>query len=477
MNRVFLEKSVVRLIVLLCFFFCLQKSVAGVALYGGERAFKKEKFARAVSLLEKAEALDGHNPEIVRLLGLSEWNLASSKEKVHYEKARRYFEELTRRLPFYGQAPLYAALSRLELVPKPVSSQEWNEVEPLLEKAYKNEKGSAWIQNVTAVTVLSEDPALSSAKKEEMLARIKESVLLRYPGRPSPYLKSNLTFLWRKFSRFEYLLAVTPEDAFSYYELVRVIEENGLWEYREPIDAKLRLLTERALENQLAIADKFLAAGQDFRRTLLEYEKAYWIDNSSLRARAGMLAAQAQLGELPGNYPAALKQILEEREEDVSRYVSLLFPVIKSAGDASLIRLFEERKSRKEAAAPRPYTTQIAPENWWGWNKDQKDLRFKLERGGRMGAKLFLKPGRVHFRLSLRSQADSKGNAAYILVRLMRGEKEKRLFSAYAAYQDWHIFEFETNTAGGERWLEIELLNGGPDGPVLEFGSMEIFYS
>lgn len=542
-----------RTLTLILCFLSLGKAWAGIWLYAGERAFGQADYESARKTFQKVSLWKNADPRWHHLTGQTQWRLAlQTGERAGLETAYLHFQRLTELLSNYGRGWLYRALVRLAIEEKSsggVTIDQWKEIQTDLDRAYQSEKGSAWIAYQTGSLLLSYRSYLTPAQREEAFERIKRSVALHHPGQVSPYLKDALAVVWQQFSDFKRLREIVPQDAFSYYALTEFLEARDLWAHRDSIDEELVKLNQAACLEQCRKAEGLLQKGL-YRSAFEEFQKAYWIDKTRLRAQAGMLIAGERIHRLLPDFRLLLKEILEDEEQDLDDLNLLLEPVVKQSGDPYLMGLFafqrrdfktavsllsqiqqdESRPLKRRFLAAglwgldekmkaietlRPVIDEKEPdlrelflykswntaerelvirkveevatvtrsaEEWWGWGGDVKGLRHWLDRKGRMGVAVNLKPGKVRFRLTLRSLPDPKGIYAYLLIRLMDGQRERRLGSVYVDQQDSQEIIFETWSSGGKRWLEAELVNGREAGdvkrgPMVEFGTLRIDHS
>lgn len=351
-GRKFQEVFVRILAVGLCLL-AIQKAWAGVYYEEGFLAFKERNFDKASEKFERALRWDSANPRLLYDLGQSDWQIwLEKKDEKRLESSRVYFEKLTQELPYYGRGWAYRALVELTSIRQnakgEIGREEWRDkILPLFSQAYEREPASAWMAYVTGTHLLAYSQFLSEEEKEEAFNRLKKSVFLRHPDKPSLYLKPALSFLWSKFENFELLKEVTPADAFSYSSLIELMDEKGLWAWRNEIWSDFRVWMTAAYEKQCGKAERFLGKKR-FERALSEFQKAYWIDKTSSRAKQGMLIAQERMGQLPPDFKTALKEVLEEEEEKMGDPGDLLKPVVDRSGDPYLAGLYAVR--RKEDA-------------------------------------------------------------------------------------------------------------------------------
>ena len=336
-------------------FLCLsiQKSWAGWELYQGSLAFKDKKFVAASGALSNALKQDSANPALLDLWVRNAWHLGvESKDKAGFETAAIFSEQLNQQMPYFGRAWLYRALSRIylkRLSGEKNNPEDWEEIKGWIEKAYKAEQGSPWMAFMTAKWLLSETAFLSPEEKQQALDRMKKSLSLHYTNQVSPYLEPALSFLWKQFSDFDVLKYVTPSNVFSYQRLLGLMEQKNLWEGRDEIWTAISKWSEPAYVQQCEKAESFLKRGQ-YEYALFEFHVATWMNNSFVRAKAGILASQKNLDGLEENTAFELKQILEDEEEDLSALLDFLGPVAALTEDPYLQGLFYFRKGDFKSA-------------------------------------------------------------------------------------------------------------------------------
>ncbi len=479
MNKTF-QKSAVRIFAAALFFLCLQKSWAGALFYEGQRAFKRQDLSRTISAFKKAEKWDSKNPELAYLLGQTALELGRQrKEKSWLELAQSRFEKVTAALPYYGKAWLYRGLARIALKEQSkegFSPAEWKETREFFIRAGEKEPENAWIAYAMGVNFFQQDRLLSAGEQEMAVSEIKRSIRLAFQKpssqfleKPSPFLRPALTFLWDRSPDFSLLKSIVPADRVSYQNFLEWMDQNGLWKYRDPIFSVYLKLQREAYEFQCRQGEEFLKKGE-YKKAYWAFRKAFWMRSwAYLRAKAGILSAQAAMGQLPaGAHPLwkeevekTVERILEEEDEEMGG----LIPELKSRM-GKIHNSVSSNTIRKKG----PARTFYPAKEWWAKDIPSPQMR----RQGRMTMGLDLPPGHVRMRLNFRAQGVQAGKkGAYARVSL----NDREIGGAYVDQKEWRPVDFEIDTAGGKRWLQVDFLNGaGPAGfpkIILELGDVE----
>ena len=503
-------------------------------LYETQRALERRDPKRALRAAERAKGWDLGNPRLIYLRGKAAWEQGSAeKEKIGFEKAKSEFEKLTRQLPFYGRAWLYLGLAELGLGEQSedgVTPAEFQGIKKIFERALEKEPANAWMAYTVGTRLLTYYSQLSELEKEQAFEMIKKSAGIHSRLRPSFYLRSALSFVWNRFHDFSLLERITPLEYVSYKSLIDFVDEKGLWRYRNEVYPVYLRLSRTAYDATCEEGEGLLKR-KHWMRAFQTFQTAFWIDKSLMRARAGMMVAEAARGKFSKEDEKPLREILEYKEK-LGDMFSLMGPLInranslylkgiyalrrgdwvearqgleRSFADSPLGRYFlavtyvnlgekkrardllesvlreenpdlrellllaeSESPLRPEAAAKIEQTASLRLGREGWWGKGEKRGLLKRKNAMKMG--INLKPGRVKFRIAMRGIPDSRGDYGYVLVRL----KPNVMGGAYVSNSAWSVFSFEAETEGGKRVLEADLLN---DGPAVELGPVRIVYS
>ncbi len=220
--------GMVRLAALLFFLISIPRAWAGLLFDQGQMALKKADFPQAVLKFQTAQRYNSWNPYGDYGLGISFFRWAEKTgDKALVAKAAGCFQEVTHRLPDYGKAWAYLALSSRE-----ISGKET--IEAYFEKAREHDPGNAWITYQTGRSLLLQTD-LSTAEKQKAKALIRTALERHYAEKPSPLLGFVLQDLWDQFSDPMLLQQITPEDLASYKKLLNFIDSRALWPQRESV--------------------------------------------------------------------------------------------------------------------------------------------------------------------------------------------------------------------------------------------------
>ncbi|MFA6601080.1 MAG: hypothetical protein WC352_06425 [Candidatus Omnitrophota bacterium] len=358
------RKPALRVALLLLAAVCLQQSWMGLELSRAEGCFVGNDFSGAVRLLSGSGRFDAlRSPDAIELLGKSAWQeWIRNKDRERLVQAQRAFTQLTLAAPGYGRAWLYLALSQSAMdqgEPGGMEAVRWRRIHALLLKAYELERGSAWMQWMTASRLLASPQFLSGREKAEALERMKNAIALHHRYQPPHYLKPALTLLWKKFSDFTLLRKVTPIDAVSYNTLIEWMDGHGLWEYRQSVLRQSEAMNRAFCRQKAGEGLGLLRKGRP-EEALAAFRNASWICQESSAAQAGILAAEAVMVQGTGKEEKILRQILEEEEEpEVADFFPFLERAVIKSGEPYLQGLLAYR--RGDFAVARQYFEKTAP--------------------------------------------------------------------------------------------------------------------
>ncbi len=417
-------------------------------------------------------------------------------------------------------------------------------IKPLLDRGYREEPGNTWVAYNSARALISQWDYLTALEKKEALMRMRRSLSIRDPQQASPHLKFALEFLWKQFADFSVLKSVMPQDPYSYEVLMGFIEEKGLWNIRHAVEADYfsrnqnlyhqlcvkgkQLLAGKKFARAYEVFDRAYgrnnvlmaaAAGRlaaqaganalpsNFKGTLIEIleqedEKEAWdylpfMEDKILDQKDPYLTGLYLLrsGKIE---QSCLRLEKTERDADHPRIRYFLAEACEASGnskkaaDALAPVLKEDQPDLREllllAKIDSPFrgeavqkaelyqTGKIEPREWWnGSGISASGLALK----GRLRVQVNLKPGPVIFHLKAVSTL-VRGNGAYLQADLWEGERVRRLGHAYMPSEAVREMTFSSQTSGGKRWFEIELMNGSRSpseaGPVLQLREMTVEY-
>ncbi len=421
----------------------------------------------------------------------------------------------------------------------------WRSIKNFAARAYETERGSPWMGYMVSRLLLSEAPRLSPEEKQQALDWMKKSLSLHYSHQASPYLDHALRFLWERFSDPAILKYVTPPDALSYYRLLGFMEQHHLWAGRDAVWRAASQWSKAGYVPQCEKAEKFLKRGGfkralfefhaaswidnafvrakagvlicrqqiegldediDFKlKEILEEEEE---DLSSLLDFLGGVVVLTEDPYLRGLFSfrqgdfASARHGLEIAGPELKhkfqrRYLAVSYWQLGEKQKA--VRLVRQALDEKDPDLRElsffkkwdtPYRAEILkriesgvtngkPETAW-WREGVGHVS-RLDRNGSVGVFISLKPGRAALRISMRAFPDPQGVYPYIRVRFWDHDRPYLAAESYRNHRQWKTAVFPIQTTGGNRLLQVELLNGmepssAGRGPVLELGALEIEY-
>ena len=533
------QKIVLRLLALALCLFSLKQSWAGVGMDRGKMAFGHKDYPHAVSVLERALKWDPKNPELLYWAGLASWTQGKKTNQLPwFSKSTRTFRKLTGELPYDGRGRLYLGLSRLaeERASRDgVTLSEWFEIKKLLLEALEKEPGSSWMASTVGTNLLSQNQFLVPEEREEAFRLLQKSVSIHRVGVASPYLKPVLSHLWQGFPLFKFLRDLTPRDYESYQVLLDFMDHRGLWEYREEIFSEF-LTIRRERVNELCLSGQTGLEKNARASAARMFQRATWVDPTSSKAKAGLLASQEKRDPQPSEAAHTLQKILEDEDEELETLLPYLGPLVDRSRDPYLRGLYAvrrkafpaARRALEEVSADRKFlrrylalayrqtqdkemAARVLEPALLEKDPDLRDLlllekadpdlqteifqkiksvatvslpptawrgkNFKngmLQPKEKAGVVVNIPPGKRVFRFRLRWVASEKGTGGYLIFRL----RDRAAGSAYVDHEDWREHVIEVQTAGGKCWLEAESYRDGENEAVragaVSMGGVEI---
>ncbi len=428
--------------------------------------------------------------------------------------------------------------------PEGMTPVVWGRIKTLLEEAYRRESGSPWMAYMVGKNLLTESQFLTLEEKHRALDMIRQSLASRYPGQISLYLKPALPFIWNRFHDPNLLRSITPPDNLSYYQLIQFLDQNGLWAYRQEPYALFRVLNQKTYLRQCEAATEsfrrgdyerarnefqqavwtdsvfqrarlgvivsrlamgefpeidekqlqnFLEEEEEFlgdliadleplvHRTNQPYLEGLWayrMNHDDFAISLFEKAAQISSHKFLRRYLANAYRRFGQRD----RAEDMLRPALDEPSPdlRELFLLKEWNTADKEKINKKiddVATRKVSADDWVGPDLTAEN---RLEDGGYAGTAVQLKPGRATLKISAKSKPDARGQHGYILLRLYDGDREYFVGSAYVYHRGFKEYSFELNTAGGARWVLVNLMNGGEAGgsepllPSVELGEMTV---
>lgn len=314
----------------------LRRACNGFLLDEVNRTLKKGNIEQARGLIEDVHGNRSGNPESYYAFGQTAFDIFQNEKKyLALEIAISSFETLVEQVPSFAMGWLYLGLTRLadkQVSGQGVTEADWKEIKPLLLRAYANESANSWLGYRVATTILSFSQWENSESFRTAVTMIKRSIANDDIGPPYRYLEPAFSFLWSRFMNFSTLKDITPLDEAAYLKLIQFIDEKGLWKYREEIFDKFLKLNEDAYTQKCNEAEKWLYQ-HHFRQAFRGFQEAFWINRSFVRAKAGLLISQEELGERGYQDREWLREVLEDEEEKIGLLLPRLEKVISKSED------------------------------------------------------------------------------------------------------------------------------------------------
>ncbi|OGW72582.1 MAG: hypothetical protein A2Y02_01455 [Omnitrophica bacterium GWA2_52_12] len=339
---------------------------------------------------------------------------------------------LNQRAPKDATARFYLGKARLQLAALgKTEEQAWPALKEIFEEAARLEPGNAWLQTQIGIIFFSHPGLISTEESAARTRHLKTALSWHYRFQSSPYLTEVYQTLWPVYQDADVLLALTPEDAKSYEQLLQFLEARRLWPAYARAYTVFTVLRQNAARELCEIGDRYLER-RDLRHARYAYEASLEILPAQERAKAGLRAA------LP-----------EKR-----------------------ITTVETRLNGKLDEVP---TRQLPSTAWWS---ETLKGRNRLDQKALSGVALHLTPGRSRISVVMRAEAGAAQEPALVMARLWNQSEEQSLAPAAVTVGPlWERFTFDGETSGGGRWLQLEFYNGSEKsgaGPVLWLGTVRV---
>lgn len=329
---------------------CVQNAQAGWWFYQGQVAAENHDYVTAIKFYEKGRLED---PALLLKLGENLWKKGKKEKQVRdFQKSREVFESLTEKVPAFGKAWLYLALTEnaVKSSIKPLTEKQWKSVRQKIDKALIWEPSGAWMSYSAATLILSQKIILSAKEKEEALELLRRSILAHDPSQPPVYLEPALVFLWKTYADKNMLETVTPRDENGYRILLQFLEKNNLWSYREEIFSQYQRYKNSQVIAQVNEGKEWFRK-ENYRAAENSFQQAFWYDQQNQQqSLTGLIAAQGLLGKLPEGFQAPLEKILKNDEQSVNFFLPYLKNAVEVSGNSFIRGLFLYRMKDYDSA-------------------------------------------------------------------------------------------------------------------------------
>lgn len=467
---------------LFCLIPVLGYAYSGFHEFLGREAFLQNRPDRAFQRYQKAEKFLFRKDAVYEGLALSASKLAEEKEP--FLAVSLQTAELWRQTaPWNAKAYIHSAkgiLKNRQEKPSGLGRGDWNEIKPLLYKASGLEPGSAWIKFKAAQMAFRFRDDLDPDEISWAFRQLITSARIRYHNRerkyleePSPYLLPALRLLHRLRYPDAVLKAAVPDDYLSRRVWMEFLEQTGRWRLRYREYAEFRKKAEAYYDYECARGEMFLKQ-KSYQRAYYAFRKAFWSrDWAHARAKAGILMAEQGLRQFRSGPHELMKmeteeiirQILTEVDYPISRdSLAGMEPVVLAEGNPELHGLWQKRmtgeifRSEEKAKAYDP--------SLWGGDA----VHLPLKKGAKMNYPMFLGKGRNLGKVGLSLRASQPGGWALLAARVNQREVGEFLADNYDTETTYTFFY---DSQGGERWLQLEVIQFEPPDLEIEFGKVK----
>lgn len=458
--------------ILLYLFTAFAYASSGVYAFLGNEFLLKGNADKALAFYRKADRWLSRQSAVYEGAALSARTLAS-KDKAFHSQTLFYMTQWAAAAPASGKARIFLAetLAKLYLDKELQAQGSWKEIKVLLKEASALEPGNAWIAYKSGSLALAFKDQWAEGDEETVLRRLAKASRIRYQNaewryieNASPFLEPVLTLLLRHGFSYEVMKAQIPPDYLSQRVWMDFLEKNRLWKFRQLSYENYQKTAEAYYDQQCGRGEQFFRRG-DYLRAYYAFRKAFWSrDWAHIRAKAGILASEYKLGKpLNGKHElmkeeinVLLKQITEEKdfpaEEEMLEALRGMTVLLNG-------EVLEKNPSPSEAVQ-KGYDSSL----WWG-NAVQR-----LVKGAQMNYPLPLEKGLNLGTVELRLNPAQEGAFAVLTARVNQREVGEFLVDN----EGNKAYAFKYPSAGGKRWLQLEVKDFHPADAKLEFGTVEI---
>jgi O-antigen ligase len=415
---------IVRISAWALFLIAAQKTWAGIYIERAEYAIKQQRYEEAIHFSDKVMKIEAEIPQTLFVKGRASYALGN------YEDSGKDFQAVTHSLPYYGRAWLYLAMSKVGASKSKglLSQAEKQEIFSYLEKAEAQESGSAWVKYQIGATYLRVKPLTDSDIKMG-IKLIREAIAID-PG----FTKAGLRFLWMRFERFDFLQSILAEDLKSYQEMILFVSEKELWKFANPIFENYIRFKKEKRDQWLKLGNEEMSQN-NYRKALLYFQKAYWIDARSRDAKKGLLETYAVLGNRPDK-----------------------------------VRMWESELSESFASEETISAQSFYSARDWKSKQGSGEMLFPKQKAGMAIAPPL---SAKQITISARSIPNSRNTYGFVFVRF----RDEDLGAFYVDSKVMKEFTVPLKTTFHKGWLEAEMLNESNEEskrPLVELGEVKL---
>ena len=452
--------------------FCMNEAFADYFRYQGIRLYRKSAFEQANQKFEASLKRDAGAYLTQYYLALTNFELGvSKKSQTALHNGIIQLETLKRKIGFFGRVNFYLAASLAEwdrLEHAPINEQDKQKILDLFNEALKEEPGSAWMKYQISGYLLK--PGLFSSEVYPIAyQQLKEAARIQ----PDFFHKDVMELAWSHSHDYAKLYELTPFDYVSLSRLLSFIETKGLWQFHENLMREFVQEWEKEFHSRMKSADQTLM-NEDSRRAGKLYEQAlfmskeFWMTPELMKATAGVLVTK---NSLESTDSSRLNDIFSSRVD-----IGFLMPrLIKKLSMSPDWNTYEVNlKDIQSEELPMDYAVLS---DWWG----EGFTANLMDHQGRLGRELQLKSGRAKLSIAVEPVLPASRERAYLVIMLWDGTRPQWLGSKYLENKPGQSLDFEFDSTGGKRWLDIEMKNGtkstANESPAVKLGKVSLSHA
>jgi len=516
----------------------VQEGWASFSLFQAQNALRQENRLLAIQFLQKIETHKRRHPRVLDLLAENSYELGLQTGQIEYfQESLKNAQLLSDGYPYYSRGWYYRAVSAMQLYAlsgAEIADEQWESRVAELKQALALEPESAWLCYRVGTALLQNAKNLSKEEQQEAIQYLEKSMSIHYVYETSRYLTASLATLWQTFRDFDLLISLVPKDGFAYEEFMRFLRDQKLWREYHFLYPLNQIVVKRTYDTLCFEGEKLLQEGKRARAAAI-FRRAYWLDPTKYRARAGLWVTEpAFIASIPYG-DRWLQEMFEQEGENLSFYIPMIRKelsrsqgpyarglFLQHAGDLSIAMTLFERVHDYDLS---PFSRRhIAKMIWDAGDHRQaldlmmpklgdpvadirdlllleawipakaKEIRQVIDRfaqtsypaeawtqlkDGGLGISLHLKPGRSRILVPMRVSHDARKKVGVIQFHLWDTYLGKQVGQSYVKDSSWRTYPMTVDTSGGRRWLEVVAVDGSDAATIvsaIDFGGVQVVF-
>lgn len=354
------KTSMIRVFLLVLCAYCAQIIYSEYCIVEGNRQYRAQAYGQALHSYEKSISHFDHNSLVYKQLlkTLYQLSLRNTQENV-LAKMFKYSRQWSNKSPSDAYGWFWFGYSDLRLKSEAgiLDEEAWAQIENSFSHAVSLDPVNEWILFQIGQAYLLYGNS-SKKTKEKAFYYFRKLIAHDHPdkdhyylSKPSPYLNSILSLVWKRYGQFEDLKTLTPKNYPSYKNLLDFLSAENLQQNYDSVFEeflKLRMLRYQEIVkqgmDQLTRGDRNLA----YRY----FNKALWVTTwAQSEPKAGLLAAAGEDEEKIKQIEEMLKQsrvkilndILKDESAELEALIPFLKPVVERVLDEEVSALWAFR--------------------------------------------------------------------------------------------------------------------------------------